>query len=49
MLMLNKYVNDDDVILGRVFLLTDVIARWLTERLSFRQRENNERIFSSYI
>ena len=44
MLMLNKYVNVDDVIQGRVFLFTDLIAKWLTERLSYRQRVNNERI-----
>ena len=47
--MFNKYVNVDDVIKGRFFLLTDVIARWLTERLSDRRRENNDRIFSSQI
>ena len=47
MLMLNKYVNVDDVIQGRVFLLTDIIARCLTERLSYRRRVNNERIFYS--
>ena len=29
------------------FPLTDVIARWLTERLSDRRREHNERMFSS--
>ena len=47
MSMLNKYVNVDDVIQRRDFLLTDVIARWLTERLSYRQRESKERILSS--
>ena len=47
MSMFNKYVNADDVIQGRVFHLTDVIARWLTERLLYQRREINERIFSS--
>ena len=47
MLTYNKYVNVDDIIQGRVFPLTDVIARWLTERLMYRQRENKEIIFSS--
>ena len=47
MLILNKYCNVDNVIPGRVFLLTDVIARWLTERQSYRRRESNKTIFSS--
>ena len=47
MSMLNKYVNVDDVIQGGVLLLTVVIARWLTERLLYRRKENNERTFSS--
>ena len=38
MLILNKYINDDDVIQGRIFLFTNVIARWQTERLSYRRR-----------
>ena len=48
MLMLNKYVNVDDITQGRVFLLKDMIIRWLTEQL-YRQNGNNERILSSYI
>ena len=46
MLMLNMHVNGDDVMQGRIFLLTDVIARWLTGRLSYGPRENNEILFS---
>ena len=44
--MLNKYVNIDDIIQGHVLALTDMIDNKLTERLSYRRRENNEIISS---